>query len=613
MNRTIWVPFPFLVFFLLSGTTVGEGSSPTVQMQEGEVIGRTVVFSESAFTKITNITSKSIDVFQGIPYAEPPERFKVPVPKKPWQGVWNATSFTSSCSQDPHLYYPPSSEDCLYLNVYVQNPKPSQAAVLVWIHGGSIEIGTSMTWDFYGLPLVAVSDVILVTLNYRLGIFSQFTTRDNEAIGNLAMFDQVLALKWVNNNIAAFGGDPSRITIFGVSSGASSVSLHLLSKLSRGLFSQAIIQSGSSLTNWAFFDDKTTDLRNAFDLGRAMDCDVTNTSTLVSCLTAKPADDLRRRAKQIYSAYTAMHIDGTFLEDTPTAIYEAGDFAHVPVIIGFGKDEGTMIPFLSFPKYTGDPHPPFINKTTFNAFAKSSISLLLLPNGVNIAPLMDAVSHEYTDWSQADNPNADYYQALVDMSGDIIFSCPADAQLRFHTGFGDKTFAYFFTHAPYATSYAQVGDIVPFTPWVNAGHAEELMFVFGMPFIEELADIHGNNMTDEERALSVKIMTMWSNFAKYGDPSKYSSTDSPSQGESRWPMYTIPDLSFKELSLDLDVGRAKRARQCHLLNSYIPQLAQVTGDEDPSVREWKEHFNEWQISMAEWRKQFDDYNSKKTC
>lgn len=148
---------------------------------------------------------------------------------------------------------------------------------------------------------------------------------------------------------------------------------------------------------------------------------------------------------QIYGSYTSMHLDGSFLEDTPKALYEVGDFAHVPVIIGFGKDEGTMIPFLSFPQYTGDPHPPFINKTTFEAFARG------LLEGDDIAPLLDAVSQEYTDWSHADDPNADYFQSLVDMCGDVIFSCPADSQLRFHTRSGDKVFAYFFTHAPSAT------------------------------------------------------------------------------------------------------------------------------------------------------------------
>ncbi|XP_071505733.1 acetylcholinesterase-like [Diadema antillarum] len=584
-----------------------DADNPRTKVSEGVVMGKTELFTENQFINV----SAEIDIYLGIPYAEVPVRFEPPVKKIPWEGEWNATSFTQSCSQAPHLYYPPSNEDCLYLNVYSPHPKPLNTAVMVWIHGGSYIMGTAMTWDFYGLPLVAVGDVILVTLNYRLGIFSQFTTGDDEAPGNFGMLDQQMALEWVKNNIKAFGGDPNRVTIFGVSAGSSSVNYHLLSKQSRGLFSQAIMQSGSALAFWAFSNDTTKERNKASNLALAMGCNVTNSTTMVECLRAKPADDLRRSADKIYGSYT-IYADGRFLEASPSTLYQEAEFAHVPIMAGIGRDEGTLLPYEDLLQYQGSPIPPYLNETMFEYYMSYFTNSLMIATE-DKALVQAAISQEYVDWSHADDVGADYFTSIVDMAGDVIFACANDRVLRFHSQANDTVFLYYMTHKPTATSYSQRGDIVPFTPWIGAGHGEELMFVFGMPFIEQLRDIHGHTMTDDEKAMSVRVMKFWTNFAKYGDPSQSSEDGNRGEGPEGWPVFTIPELRYKEISLSMGDGRAIRARQCNLWNHHIPSLSASNDLLGEDERAWRESYEAWRQEMESWRREFKNYQDQTLC
>ena len=209
-------------------------------------------------------------IFRGIPYAKAPKglrRFKAPEPCEPWQGTRDATAFSPICPQadprsgfygkefytDPKYPLPKMDEDCLYLNVWAPvNPNPAGCPVAVWFHGGAFDHGWSYEMEFDGKRF-AENGVVLVTVNYRVGVFGFFahpqlkreTPRHTE--GNYGILDQIEALKWVQRNIAAFRGDPDRVTIFGQSAGAVSVETLLYSPLARGLFSQAVMQSGPSL------------------------------------------------------------------------------------------------------------------------------------------------------------------------------------------------------------------------------------------------------------------------------------------------------------------------------------------------------------------------------
>src|SRR6218665_3118964 len=219
--------------------------------------------------------------FLGIPFAKPPEgplRFLYPEPIGPWSGIRNATTLPNSCYQTRDLFFGPDfygsnmwnpntpvSEDCLYVNVWVPVEKASgkwksglgMLPVMVWIFGGGFYSGTS-TLDVYdGQILASVNKVIVVSVAYRVGALGFLCLDDPSAPCNVGMFDQLLALDWVQRNIRRFGGDPDNVTLFGESAGAASVSLHLLSRLSRDKFRRCILQSGTGNIPWA-----TTSLPN---------------------------------------------------------------------------------------------------------------------------------------------------------------------------------------------------------------------------------------------------------------------------------------------------------------------------------------------------------------
>ncbi|XP_054751133.1 cholinesterase 1-like [Lytechinus pictus] len=597
----------FLSIILLALIVAIKGESPRVTVNEGTLVGKTVEFSENQFINVT----KNIDMFLGVPFASPPRRFSPPEPMTSWSGERNATEFSPACQQDPSnsLYYPITSEDCLYLNVYTPSPKPSGIPVMVWIHGGGFVTGSAMTYSYYGVPLVAVGDVIMVSINYRLAIFAHLTTGDSEAPGNIGMLDQVAALEWIYNNIESFGGDKDRITIFGESAGAASVGFHVLSKLSRPYFSQAIYQSGTVFNPWSFKNDPSEEIENSQDLGRSMGCDdVTSSASLVSCLRDVDPIALGQAADQVYGQTYPVTLDGVFLDDTPTNLYEKGDFANVPIMIGFNKDEGTLYVLQVIPESFGSPIAPHINRTYFEIYVRS----LMIIYERNDEIVNDAVFQEYIDWTMADDPTADYFRSMVDFSGDFDFACSSDMVMRKHAQAGGTVYKYYMTHDPTDSIY-KYGDIIPDIPWIGAGHGEDLTFVFGYPFIEELKDIMGHTLTDEEKALSVKMMKFWTNFAKSGNPSKSSLDGEEGEGEDFWPLYTIPELNHKEISLQLGQGRAIRARQCHFWNEYVPKLQVFSNSIDDEEKAWRESYNGWKDEMTEWQQLFDEYKKQPTC
>ncbi|XP_041474457.1 acetylcholinesterase-like [Lytechinus variegatus] len=279
---------------ILALFSLNTSAKPVVRLHEGLIKGKTDLFDERNISQL-------VDVFLGVPFAEPPIRFGAPVPKTPWSGVLDTTSFKPACMQTRRNVFPNVDEDCLYLNVYSPNPKPSQAAVLVYIHGGTFRTGTAMRTHSYGVPLVAVGNVILISINYRLGIFSRFSTGTDDARGSYGMLDQVEALRWIQRNIEAFGGDGDKVTLMGFSAGAGSVNFHLLSRLSRGLFSQAIMQSGNAFSPWAFKNVRPEeDRKKAEQLGLSMGCPTTSIPDMIECLRTSNATNLTTTANMVF-------------------------------------------------------------------------------------------------------------------------------------------------------------------------------------------------------------------------------------------------------------------------------------------------------------------------
>ncbi|XP_033229048.1 esterase FE4-like [Belonocnema kinseyi] len=244
----------------------------------------------------TTRNGKTISSFLSIPYAQPPVgnlRFRNPIPCKPWTGVRMADTDAEQCPQQEGMNVV-GKEDCLYLNVYTPNQKLGLGEhllpVMVWIHGGAFNSGNSSSTG-YGPDYLLDEDVVFVSLNYRLGILGFLSTGDLEAPGNFGLKDQVLALKWVQKNIRAFGGNPERVTIFGQSAGAISVGLHLLSDASNGLFQQAIMQSGSVLVPWGY-QNRSQYESHVKDLAFVHLCPTFNSKSIVECLRTKSIEEL---------------------------------------------------------------------------------------------------------------------------------------------------------------------------------------------------------------------------------------------------------------------------------------------------------------------------------
>ncbi|XP_038048140.1 cholinesterase 1-like [Patiria miniata] len=556
--------------FLVAVTT----SQPRVTVEQGVIEGTTETFMEDEFT---GAGGTKVDVFKGIPFAEPPLgelRFKPPVQKTAWSGVFDATYLRPACLQDPFYAYTlgfEMDEDCLQLNIFAPNQRVAGgAAVMVWIHGGGFTFGSAVQRVYNGLPLAAVGDVIIVTVNYRLGVFGFLSTDDEASPGNIAMLDNVMALKWVQQNIEAFGGDKQRVTIFGESAGAVNVGFLVLSEMAKGLFSQAIIESGGSISQEVgpLTEDGDKVLRErAFQLGETVGCSTSDSAALITCLQDVDGNDLIQAQLAVYDRMYP-NVDGTFLTMTPLEAYASGTYNHVPMLIGTNRDEGTLFFAFNplFVEYLTDKNPPFVNRTLFDALVVYTFKLFDLYDKA----VFDAAEMKYIDWSQAEYEAADYFHSMVEFSGDWLFTCNVDKLARLHST-KDKVYRYLMPHVP-TVSYYKFQGVQP--GWVGAGHAEELPFVFGAAFVPGNPSV---NLTNDEKVLSVNFMKLWTNFAKSGNPSK-ESPNSPPILEYIWPVFSSPGLEYKVLDLNLSSSRALKSDQCYFWNNYVEDLRAMLED-----------------------------------
>ncbi len=304
----------------------------------------------------------AVRVYKGIPFAAPPVgklRWQPPQPAAKWEDVRACNEFGAICPQQPYasgsvyaMSPQPQNEDCLYLNVWTAAERADEKLpVMVWIHGGALTRGSGSIPAYDGESL-ARKRVVLVTLNYRLGPLGYFSHPGLSAesahgsSGNYGVLDQVAALEWVQRNIAAFGGDPSRVTIFGESAGSWSVCALLATPLSKGLFHRAIGQSGGCFGPMPYLKEDRNGLPAAEKRGEALakllECD--EAADPLAALREKSCDELlAAAAKEGAGARTAASVDGWVFPDEIATIYAQGRQAAVPVIVGSNADEGTTL------------------------------------------------------------------------------------------------------------------------------------------------------------------------------------------------------------------------------------------------------------------------------
>ena len=458
--------------------------------------------------KIDGATS----AFLGIPYAKPPVddlRWKAPVPVDPWQGALDATQFGKRCAQVASTAAQTAAstdEDCLYLNVWTPDVSAKKLPVMVWIHGGGNVGGSASdpvpfanTGYFYsGSFLASNHGVVVVSLNYRLGVFGFFAhpglVAEGSKNGNQGLWDQRLALQWVKNNIDKFGGDPGNVTIFGESAGSLDVCLHVASPQSRGLFHRAISESGGCTS---FQTTAAQEETTVATLATTVGC---TGSDALACLRAKPVMDLLNAAPSLnllMGTGLGVVVDGEFLPDQPRTLYDGGNISRVPYILGSNTDEGTLFTVGSKTITTQD----------------ELLASLKMQFGGDAA----LIANEYpaSNFTNA-QPNP-YQAALSHAVGDSILVCTTyDAAMRAASGGAPAVYMYNFD--------------VPLDPTLTPGmflgatHGSELSFVFGT----------STNFTSDTQPVSDRIERYWTNFAKTGDPN----AGDAGNGDLAWPKFS---------------------------------------------------------------------------
>lgn len=446
-----------------------------------------------------------VNAFLGIPYAAPPVgplRWKPPQPAAPWSEVREATAFGSRCMQariyDDMVFRDPGiSEDCLTLNLWAPAAKNSAPLpVMVWIYGGGYAAGSTSEPRQDGENL-ARRGLIVVSMNYRLGIFGFFATHElaqespNHAAGNYGLMDQAAALQWVQKNIAAFGGDPNNITIFGESAGSFSVSALMASPLSRNLIAHAIGESGGAFGRGGI-SFRTLD--SVAKENQAYAKQTLHADNLVA-LRAIDANELLKMVSakgKSHAPNFGPNIDGYFLTESVPATFAAGNQAKIPLIAGWNKDEGSVEDDAKSGKYT--------------AKKLKALAAQKFPDH----------AEEFLKVYRAAN-DAEALRAAADFMGDASIAFGTWAWLEAHVKTGNApVFCYRFDLA--------VPENAADPDSQGAFHSDEIEYVFGA-----LDSRKGYKWRPEDYKLSEQMQTYWTNFAKTGNPN---GTDLPN-----WPRY----------------------------------------------------------------------------
>ncbi|KAM3964224.1 juvenile hormone esterase [Aphomia sociella] len=488
---------------------------PIVNVEQGALEGTFCTYSEENYV-----------AFKGIPYAKPPIgklRFKAPEPPDPWEGVLDASQHGPVCPQYNERMdrIEEGSEDCLYLNVYTKTLTPSEPLpVLFWIHGGGFYTGSGNS-DYYGPEFFMMHDVILVTFNYRLEVLGFLCLDNDEVPGNAGLKDQVAALKWVNKNIAAFGGDPNNITIFGCSAGAGSSSLHLISKMSKGLFNKVIMQSGVCLNEWSYNIYPT---ERAFQLGKLLGKETEDTTELLDYLRNLPTSSLVKIQLPMLNSKLydiADHLffgpvieksdlkGDKFLSEHPLDLVKKGQLADVPIIVGYTSGEGMeiarqlpkLIPYFSSP---GSVVPREL-KLKWPAHK-----------------LLEADKKIRDYYFGGKNVSEEMMKEVVNLESDKLFIFNIVRYARYHSCFNTKpVYLYKFTAE---TERNYMKKLYNMDSIEGVCHSDEQPYLFHVTCLNI-------PLTEESKPIIQEFVRLWTNFASTGNPT-------PSSNSEQWKQFT---------------------------------------------------------------------------
>uniref|UniRef100_A0A348G5Z4 Carboxylic ester hydrolase n=1 Tax=Odontomachus monticola TaxID=613454 RepID=A0A348G5Z4_ODOMO len=553
---------------LLFAFSAVHASAPTVQTRNGTLAGLVM----------QSRRGRDFIGFRGIPYAIPPLgelRFQSPKPAAAWEGVRPAQDDAAICPQQISMNQSEIKgvEDCLYLNVYTPKVPSDEEAVtfqrfpvMLWFHGGGWLAGAAHS-AFYGPKFLLDHDVVLVTANYRLGPLGFLSTEDMECPGNAGMKDQAQSIRWVHENIAAFGGDPNRVTIFGESAGGASVHYHMISPLSQGLFHRGISQSGTTHCPWAFVQPGLAN-KKAKALAERLNCPTESSKELLACLRTKDADDIisTDRIFQMHEhhflskeislcpvieifGYCPMipfrpviepNHPGAFLSENPIISAKHGHIADIPWMTGITSEEGS----LRVPNIYGDKSN---SVKQLNDEFKTIIPISLLFGEKCPKSMHDEITSKIRKFYFGDRAidESTRFQ-LIDMYSDAWFTHAAYTAVQDYLDTqSSPTYFYYFAYRGSASFSSIFGDN---TKDYGVSHGDDLQYLF--PVGEQL--FQDTPLSKDDHRMIDVMTSLWFNFASSGNPTPKMTGEIP----VKWkPVKTSNALEY------LYIGKSKIAME----------------------------------------------------
>uniref|UniRef100_A0A0P6GKJ8 Neuroligin-4, Y-linked n=1 Tax=Daphnia magna TaxID=35525 RepID=A0A0P6GKJ8_9CRUS len=560
-----------------------------VRTKQGSVKGVLVIPS--------NRELPPVEAFLGLPYASPPVgplRFMSPVSPLPWNGVRLMDKYAPACPQTlPDVsnerealrfvtrgrlqylrrllpYLRNQSEDCLYLNIYAPVTVGGKDVnikfpVIVFIHGESYEWNSGNPYD--GSILASYGDVVVVTINFRLGVlgFLRPDLRENR-VANFGLLDQIAALQWIQENIAQFGGDRDSVTLLGHGTGAACVNLLLISPVaqaSSGLFHRAILMSGTALADWAVAENP---LRYTLQAAQQVDCPLAERDDeLAACLRFKRVTELMsvRLQAPLYASPLAPLVDGIVVPNEPRQSMKTYNelFGRYDVMYGVTQSESFHLLNAATLQFglTETERNRIIRTYVRNSYAS------------NIDQVTAAILNEYTDWKNPVRDTEEYRDSILEILSDARVVAPVIQMADFHSAIRQRSYFYVFTHQTTNGDYPQ--------DWGSI-HGEELAYVFGMPLVGGTNHLSAN-YTRAEMLLSEIVITYWANFARTGNPNfpprqKFltaaNSRDRFEPTYVQWPAYDRHSQKYLNIDLRPKVKDHYRADKMALWSKLIPEL-----------------------------------------
>ncbi|XP_039263363.2 pyrethroid hydrolase Ces2e-like isoform X1 [Styela clava] len=532
-------------------------SSTIVSTSNGKIKGRIVNL------KVKD--AKPVHAFRNIPFGKPPVgslRFMPPQSAEPWTAVKDGTVAGNTPMyplvidemMKPYIAIPDAckskpvaDEDCLHLSVYTPHlEKGKNLPVMVWWFGGGFSMGSERLYD--GSMLAGMNDVVIVVPNYRLGIFGFLSLGPSSICpGNAGFLDQQLALRWVQENIDAFGGDKDNVTIFGESAGGMSVNMHLLSPLSRGLFHKAISHSGQA-TLKGFFQTVEKNSEKNEKCFKHLKIEEKEDCKILEALQKIPADDLVNSCMQLSMQRISFlpTLDGKVFCKTPEEYVNDKEFVKVPYILGCNSTEGQGILSSSSPNFmTGIKDVEEVYKSLFTPVTKEGFEKC----------------KEF--YSVDDQDELRFSKLQGSIMGDSMFVAPAVKVASSHSDAGAPTYVYHGNFQLKLFHDREYGPEVGLKPsWCICDHGEDVILTFGVPFSPNELPL-GTKYAEEEKQMSIDFMKYLTNFAKTGNPNKGQKVD------INWPQYKTKG-KYLIVNIPYSIGENLAEKEAEFWNEVMP-------------------------------------------